>query len=124
MENKFLKDLESSDLKEALIYMMVHGDSYFAIYYSDIEEVNETYDTKFKDLDEAWEFISKERFGEINQVHHNWNDTDSAYIVWECKKYGEFYGAHVSYSSYDGYSHEWVTLKRVFPKEKTITIYE
>ena len=124
MENKFLEDLEKSGVKTPIIYMMVKGDSYFDIYYSNIKDVNETYDTKFKDLDEAWKFISKEGFGEINQVRHNWNDTDSAWIVWECEKYGEFYGAHVGYSSYEGYDYEYVTLKRVFPKEKTITIYE
>ena len=124
MENKFLEDLESGGLKEALIYMMVHGDSYFDVYYSDIEEVNETYNTKFKDLDEAWKFISKEGFGDIKQVFHNWNDIYSAWIVWECEKYGEFYGAHVGYSSYEGYDYEYVTLKRVFPKEKTVIVYE
>ena len=124
MENKFLEDLEKSGVKTPIIYMMVKGDSYFDIYYSNIKDVNETYDTKFKDLDEAWKFISKEGFGEINKVHHNWNDTDSAWIVWECEKYGEFYGAHVGYSSYEGYDYEYVTLKRVFPKEKTITVYE
>ena len=124
MENKFLEDLEKSGVKTPIIYMMVNGDSYFDVYYSDIEEVNETYNTKFKDLDEAWKFISKEGFGDIKQVFHNWNDTDSAWIVWECEKYGEFYGAHVGYSSYEGYDYEYVTLKRVFPKEKTVIVYE
>ena len=124
MENRFLEDLEKSGVKTPIIYMMVHGDSYFDVYYSDIEKVNDNFNTKFKDFDEAWKYISKEGFGEIKQVYYNWNDTDSAYIVWECKKYGEFYGAYVGYSSYDGYSHEWVNLKRVFPKEKTVIVYE
>lgn len=124
MENKFLKDLEKSGVKTPIIYMMVNGGSYFDDYYSDIEEVNDNYETNFSSLDEAWEYISKEGFGDIKQVFHNWNGTDFAYIVWECKKYGEFYGAHVGYSSYDGYSHEYVTLKRVFPKEKTVIVYE
>ena len=124
MENKFLEDLEKSGVKTPIIYMMVHGDSYFDTYYSDIEGVNETYNTKFKDLGEAWKFISKEGFGDIKQVFHEWRDTDSAWIVWECEKYGEFYGAIVGYSSYDGYDYKYVTLKRVFPKEKTVIIYE
>ena len=108
MENKFLEDLEKSGVKDPVIYMMVNGD----------------YGTNFSSLDEAWKYISKEGFGDIKQVFHEWGDTDSAWIVWECEKYGEFYGAHVGYSSYDGYDYEYVTLKRVFPKEKTITIYE
>ena len=124
MENKFLEDLEKSGVKTPIINMMVNGDSYFDVYCSDIEEVNNNFNTKFKDFDEAWKYISKEGFGDIKQVFHEWRDTDSAYIVWECKKYGEFYGAHVGYSSYDGYSHEWVNLKRVFPKEKTVIVYE
>ena len=124
MENKFLEDLEKSGVKTPIINMMVNGDSYFDFYHSDIEELNDNFNTKFKDFDEAWKYISKEVIGEIKQVFHEWKDTDSVWIVWECKKYGEFYGAHVGYSSYDGYSHEWVNLKRVLPKEKTITIYE
>ena len=124
MENKFLEDLESSGVKTPIINMMVNRDSYFDVYYSDIEEVNDNFNTKFKDFDEAWEYISKEGFGDIKQVFHEWIDTDSAWIVWECEKYGEFYGAHVGYSSYEGYDYEYVTLKRVFPKEKTVIVYE
>lgn len=124
MENKFLEDLEKSGVKTPIINMMVNGDSYFDFYYSDIEEVNDNFNTKFKDFDEAWKYISKEGFGDIKQVFHEWRDTDSAWIVWECEKYGEFYGAHVTYSSYEGYDYEYVTLKRVFPKEKTIVVYE
>lgn len=89
------------------------------------KNINEFYfEDSFIETHGAEEVDSEGGFGEINQVHHNWNDTDSAYIVWECKKYGEFYGTHVNYSPYDGYSHEWVTLKRVFPKEKTVIVYE
>lgn len=124
MENKFLEDLEKSGVKTPIMYMMVGEDSYFDVYYSNIEEVNDKFNTKFKDFDEAWEFISKKGFGDIKQIHHEWRDTDSAWIVWECEKYGEFYGAHVGYSSYEGYDYEYVTLKRVFPKEKTIVVYE
>lgn len=124
MENKFLEDLEKSGVKTPIIYMMVGEDSYFDVYYSNIEEVNDKFNTNFKDFDEAWEFISKKGFGDIKQIHHEWRDTDSAWIVWECEKYGEFYGAHVGYSSYEGYDYEYVTLKRVFPKEKTIVVYE
>ena len=124
MENKFLEDLEKSGVKTPIINMMVNRDSYFDVYCSDIEEVNNNFNTKFKDFDEAWKYISKEGFGDIKQVFHEWRDTDSAWIVWECEKYGEFYGAHVGYSSYDGYDYEYVTLKRVFPKEKTVIVYE
>ena len=124
MENKFLEDLEKSGVKTPIMYMMVNGDSYFDVHYSNVEDVNEDYETNFSSLDEAWEYLSSKEFGDIKQVFHEWRDTDSAWIVWECERYGEFYGARVGYSSYDGYDYEYVTLKRVFPKEKTITIYE
>ena len=124
MENKFLEDLEKSGVKTPIINMMVNKDSYFDLYYSDIEEVNDNFNTKFKDFDEACKYISKEGFGDIKQVFHEWRGTDSAWIVWECEKYGEFYGARVGYSSYEGYDYEYVTLKRVFPKEKTVIVYE
>ena len=124
MENKFLEDLEKSGVKTPIIYMMVNGDSYFDVYYSNIEEVNDNFNTKFKDFDEAWEYLSLKGFGDIKQVFHNWDSTGYTWIVWKCEKYGEFYGAHVGYSSYEEYDYEYVTLKRVFPKEKTIIVYE
>lgn len=90
MENKFLEDLEKSGVKTPIINMMVNGDSYFDLYYSDIEEVNDNFNTKFKDFDEAWKYISKEGFGDIKQVFHEWGDTYSAWIVWECENMESF----------------------------------
>ena len=118
MENRFLNDLQERDLETPVLYMLVNGDSYFDVYDDSYEDYG------FKDEEEAWEFISKDGFGEIEQVRHEWTDTDLAKIVWYVEKYDEYYSAHVPYSSYEGYYIDSVKLKRVFPKEKTITIYE
>ena len=63
MENKFLEDLEKSGVKTPIINMMVNGDSYFDVYYSDIEEVNDNFNTKFKDFDEAIKIANDTIYG-------------------------------------------------------------
>lgn len=117
-KNKFLSDLKEKNLEIPVLYMMLNGDSYFDSYEVDFEEYG------FKDADEAWDYINNNVFGKIKEVSHTWESTDLAKFVWHAEKYNEFYSAFVTYSSYEGYYFEDVDLKRVFPKEKTITVYE
>lgn len=123
MENKFLKEV--GVFLKPMIYMMIHEDSYFDVHYSeeDIEEINERFSSSFKSLEEAWRYLVKS-FGTVSNVFHEWVDTDIATMVFYLEKYDEYYKASVPYSSYDGYETDYVDLKRVFPKEKTITVYE